>query len=590
MAHTCLNIDPELFKMAPGRFISKEILFKSRLSSIEKCIDSQTNSQIIVHNLAMTAFQTADLYNFIRVLFNIQANNNRNFFLLPFYGFSSTNTHFSIAYKDLGVTQISANDLKIDEKNDILKTVAKAISFLNSINGSHLRIKLTSIFRRNLQHIFNNENPYNFILGCLTPAPIVDIEDDDRYLPFYTQPNWTRDSFMFGILIYELFLNKSQLEILQMFWTFNPMPNDNTLFELAYKCIQHCPEKRPTSNEIIGFLNKTLNSELTVYEQENSQILSDGQVNDLIFQLDSEFFLLLQGYIYTTKKDDQNAIKIFTSKVLENNANAINNTAVILHKRKNQKCASSLFKKAADLGFAVSQRNFAVALLNGIGVEKNYDLHVKYLKEAASQGYAEANFGLSYALKDMGDLEFVIFLRDSARKTYPCALHMYGLACEKGLGMPGDKSINIFKVGADNHYPQCMNNYATRITDVELSNKLWKEAAETGLKHAQYNYGVSLMMGRGVEKDEVRGAAYLKKASDQKYPLAMFDYALILRDGIGGVPKDEAAAEKLCKDAEKEWTMVEVANSANSKTYAKLKEKFTAALAERQNEFFIEKA
>ena len=80
------------------------------------------------------------------------------------------------------------------------------------------------------------------------------------------------------------------------------------------------------------------------------------------------------------------------------------------------------------------------------------------------------------------------------------------------------------------------------------------ENAEKGNPVAQLKVSLYYLNGQGVEKNEKEAAKWMKKASDYGLVEAMFNYAQMLRDGIG-VEKDEHAAESLCILASKKREM-----------------------------------
>ena len=178
--------------------------------------------------------------------------------------------------------------------------------------------------------------------------------------------------------------------------------------------------------------------------------------------------------------------------------------------------------------------------------EQNTELGRAYIRKAADQGYIEAMcvFAMEARLFDLTISAH--YLRWAARKTEPKAIHMYGLACEQNIGYPKDTAIDYFRMGTECGYMKPMNNLATRCGDIHMANTLWRRAAEMGSEHGAYNLAVSYKLGRGIEQDDVQAARWMKMASDLQYSPAMFDYAIMLRDGIG-CEKDEEAAEKLCE-------------------------------------------
>lgn len=531
------NLDLARYQLDPDRFISSEILYQNRHNSIERVLDSETKQSYIMHTFPYYAFETSSLLEFTKILFSNLKNQN----LLSFYGMISTSTHFKILYIDPGVSNLDINQLDRNNRIELLKSISQAVSYLHSLNFPHLRIKQSSIFVK--IDTQSNSNQYSFYFGCFTPLPIIDLDEEDRNLPFYNQPVLTRDIFMFGLFIYELMLEKNvnQTDLLNTIWKFESLPSSDPLLSLANKCINFDYLLRPNFKDISA-----------CFEQNDSNNPNETQINDELFQtaintINSVHFLLLRGYLYSLKKDKENAIKVYQSELLRDHPIAINNTACIYSQEKTQDSfvrATELFKHAADLGCIVSQRNYAFALNSG-KIPPNHEEELHYLQLSADEGFTDSLFGLFFVLFDRGDLAAIKYIRAAAIKTHPSAIHMYGLMIKNGLGFPGDTELNFYKMGVDNHYVQLMNNYATTTTDINVSNELWKQSANLGQKHGQYNYAVSLLLGRGVPMDKQEAALYMKKASDQQYVPAMLDYALMLREGIG-VPKDETAAEELC--------------------------------------------
>lgn len=547
------------FQLDPTIFSSKDTLFQNNNISIERAVESKSNKYFIIHTIPFNGFDTHSLLEFVESFLK----NPINKYLLPFFGIISMPECIKIVYEDPGVTIIDIQKLSDEQKMEVLKSISKAVAYLHSKKISHLRIKPTSIFINPIDN--------SIYLGCISPAPIIDLDDEDKRLPFYRQPFETRDSYMFGLLIFELFLKdkNTQKDLLKQFWRFEAFPSDKPIFQLANKCLGFDYLKRPTFNEILSFFNEEKIEPADVSNSYQMLKEASSQINNILF-------LLIRAFVFATEKNYQKAIDIYKSEVLNNNAQAINNIAVLISKSKTPDSlseAANLFHRAADIGFSTSQRNYAYALRNGIGIAKNKEGELNYLLKSAEQGYVDSLFGLYSYYFENEDPKAIKYLRKAAFKTYPIALHMYGFSIENGVGYPNDVSINFFYVGMENHYPYCMNNYATRIKDIEMSNKLWKEAAELGLKQAQYNYAVSLMIGRGgVEIDKEKAAFWMKKSSDQKYGPSMFDYALMLREGIG-VSKDEETAEELCIEAGNIKLHTEIVLKSRTKIYKSIREK-----------------
>jgi TPR repeat protein len=160
---------------------------------------------------------------------------------------------------------------------------------------------------------------------------------------------------------------------------------------------------------------------------------------------------------------------------------------------------------------------------------------------------------------------------------------MYGLAIIHKIGLKGDEGVAYYRVGAALGDLRSMNNLGIWIGDWDASNRLWRKAAERGIVQSAFNLAVSYTIGRGTQKNEREAARWMKLAADQHYTNAMFNFAIMLRDGIG-VDKDLAAAEELCikaaenqlkglqgskrPDKKQAWKQAEQVNSKLNNTLA----------------------
>lgn len=76
----------------------------------------------------------------------------------------------------------------------------------------------------------------------------------------------------------------------------------------------------------------------------------------------------------------------------------------------------------------------------------------------------------------------------------------------------------------------------------------FRKAAEQGLDVAQFNLGLMLARGQGVVKDEAQAGEWFRKAAEQGYAAAQFRLGLMLAQGQG-VAKDEAQAVRWYRKA-----------------------------------------
>lgn len=77
---------------------------------------------------------------------------------------------------------------------------------------------------------------------------------------------------------------------------------------------------------------------------------------------------------------------------------------------------------------------------------------------------------------------------------------------------------------------------------------LWKKMAEEGDRKAAYMIGKFLMDGspdEGIEKNPVESVKYFKMSAEAKFPLGMYEYGVSLLVGRGVTPDNEAAIQWL---------------------------------------------
>jgi len=79
--------------------------------------------------------------------------------------------------------------------------------------------------------------------------------------------------------------------------------------------------------------------------------------------------------------------------------------------------------------------------------------------------------------------------------------------------------------------------------DLDQAYLLYKSAIELDFAPAFYEYGCSLLYGKGCEKNEEEGIHWLKRAaSEDKNVAAVFDLARLKFKGHPNIPKDENEA------------------------------------------------
>ncbi|MGL4667385.1 MAG: tetratricopeptide repeat protein [Saezia sp.] len=77
---------------------------------------------------------------------------------------------------------------------------------------------------------------------------------------------------------------------------------------------------------------------------------------------------------------------------------------------------------------------------------------------------------------------------------------------------------------------------------VAEASELFKEAAQQGHTYAKWCYGLNLLCGRGVEKNQALGLQYIEEAAHEKFEGAIQFLSHAYASGTYGYPKDEALA------------------------------------------------
>ena len=77
---------------------------------------------------------------------------------------------------------------------------------------------------------------------------------------------------------------------------------------------------------------------------------------------------------------------------------------------------------------------------------------------------------------------------------------------------------------------------------VRESSLLFKAAAEQGHTYSKWCYGLNLLSGRGIDKDEALGLRYIEAAGNEKFEGAIQFLSKAYAEGTYGYPKDEGVA------------------------------------------------
>lgn len=150
------------------------------------------------------------------------------------------------------------------------------------------------------------------------------------------------------------------------------------------------------------------------------------------------------------------------------------------------------YKRAAELGDAISQAILGDVFSNGELLKPDYEQAAKYYRMAADQGQRDGEFGLAVR---------------------------YTL----GQGAPVDQgeAMRLFKAAADHGHADAQYDLGVMYelgqgpeSDLGLAARYYQLAAEQGVVKAQYRIGVLLSKGVGVQTDRVSAYKWLMLAQD----------------------------------------------------------------------------
>lgn len=198
--------------------------------------------------------------------------------------------------------------------------------------------------------------------------------------------------------------------------------------------------------------------------------------------------------------------------------------------------AASYLKRGAQLGHALSAAHLASILMEGKGVRGN---------PRAAQ--LEATMWAMRSCDAMG-------LNDQAAGGDAGARLALGLLLQAGIGCEMNQAlaVNHFRAAAMAGDAVAMNCLAgaveeglAQVDEPDATAADWyRKAAEAGVVQAQSNYGLALMQGKGVPRDEKAAVDWFVRAADQGDPDVQNWLGLCYQDGRCGVLIDDAEAAR----------------------------------------------
>ena len=187
--------------------------------------------------------------------------------------------------------------------------------------------------------------------------------------------------------------------------------------------------------------------------------------------------------------------------------------------------AAQFYRKSADQGYGEGLYNLAVCYERGHGVRQDQELAANYYLKAAQKGVSQAMYNLAQfylrgvgVKKDRQEAEKWLVL---ASESYPPARVL--LQQLRG-NSPEQAEEQELSAGPDSG--QSDSSEDEKFSDTE-------RRAREGDPREQCNLGVFYLQGRGVQRDDIKGFQWMKKAAEAGDGLAQLNLAALYERGRG---------------------------------------------------------
>ncbi|MBR5213143.1 MAG: sel1 repeat family protein [Akkermansia sp.] len=216
--------------------------------------------------------------------------------------------------------------------------------------------------------------------------------------------------------------------------------------------------------------------------------------------------------------------------------------------------AVSCFREAAEQGYADAQCGLGYCYALGEGVAQNQSEAVKWFRKAAEQGYAAAQYNLATCYAEGKGV-----VQDKEE-----AVKWFRKAAEQGMVEAEDRlrelepPVSSFAL-SEELCNQGLKFYNSK--EYEKAAECFRQAAEQGHAQAQFELGACYSLGKGVSEDSAEALKWFRKSAEQGHEYSCLMLGIYYECGKGGVDKDIAEAEKWYRRA---------AAHGNLKAYKKL--------------------
>ena len=225
-------------------------------------------------------------------------------------------------------------------------------------------------------------------------------------------------------------------------------------------------------------------------------------------------------------------------------------------------------QKLTYSGSALDRYNLGTRYYKGIGVEKDVNEAVSLFRSAANDGFAAAQFSLAMCYQagegvEENPEEAVKFYQLAAEQGHPLAQTYLGICYRDNIGVEKDleKAVDWFKKAADQENPEaqfhlglCYKNGSGLSKNSNEAARLFQLADDQGNAEAQYHLGLCYETGEGVVKDQQRAVRLFQLSVEQGNANSQYRLGLCYQNGVG-VKKSKTEATRLFKLAAKQGNL-----------------------------------
>lgn len=195
------------------------------------------------------------------------------------------------------------------------------------------------------------------------------------------------------------------------------------------------------------------------------------------------------------------------------------------YEQKSFAAAVSLFRRAAEQGYAPAQHKLGICYQNGTGIAKSDHEAFALVRQSADQGYAPAQNELAFSFywNQKYDEAFFWYKKSADQKNLEGMCGLAGLYCygsgvdkdEKAAFLLYEECANRGHLRAQYHLAECYHYGTGTEVDHLKASKWYSYAAESGHAYSQMQLGILYYYGSCVEQSDSLASYWMHKAAEQ---------------------------------------------------------------------------